>query len=305
MIVQNQLGSPDVLALTDAAVPTPGPTEVLVKVTAAGVNPVDWKTRATGGVLGSPPFTVGWDFSGQVVGTGAGVTRFAVGDAVMGMPRFPAQASAYSEFVVAPSRQLVLKPDNISYEEAAGLPMAALTAWQVLVDTARVTAGQRVLMPAAAGGVGHLAVQLAKYLGAYVIGTASAAKHEFVLSLGADEVIDYRTSDVAADVRDIDVVLATVPNQISALVRVLRPGGIIVALNGVDVGPVAEAADQGVRAVFQLVEPDRSNLQEIADLAERGILRVHIDGTFPLGEASKAHAFGESGRTTGKVVLVV
>jgi NADPH:quinone reductase-like Zn-dependent oxidoreductase len=171
-IRQTTLGGPEVLELVDLPKPEPGPTEVLVRVSAAGVNPVDWKTRARGGFLGSPPFTVGADVAGVVEQLGPGVTRFAVGDRVFGMPRFPQEAAGYAEYVTAPSRQLARTPQRLSDVEAAALPMASLTAWQALVEIAELRAAQRVLIHAAAGGVGHVAVQITKSRGAYVIGTA-------------------------------------------------------------------------------------------------------------------------------------
>ncbi|WP_327188326.1 NADP-dependent oxidoreductase [Streptomyces sp. NBC_01334] len=301
-VMQSKLGGPDVLEVVEAEVPQPGPTEVLVEVKAAGVNPVDWKMR-TGGGLGDLPFSVGWDVSGTVAAVGAGVTRFRPGDEVFGMPRFPAEAGAYAEFVTAPSRHLALKPPGMSHLQAAGLPLAGLTAWQALVTVARVAAGERVLIPAAAGGVGHLAVQIAKAHGAYVIATASGAKHDFVRGLGADEVIDYRTSEVSSRVRDVDVLLATVAGQIRGLVEVLAPGGRVVALNGADAETVQWAADNGLRADFMLVEPDRADLEVLASLAGEGRLTVHIDRVFPLGQVIDAHHLGEEGRTTGKIIL--
>ena len=158
-----------------------------MRTVAAGVNPVDWKVRARGGFLGEPPFTVGWDVAGVVEEVGYGVTRFSVGDRVFGMPRFPREAAAYAEYVTSPSRQLALIPDALDDVEAGALPLAGLTAWQALVETADVQPGQRVLVLAAAGGVGHLAVQIAKARGAYVLGTARAEKHSFLVELGVDE----------------------------------------------------------------------------------------------------------------------
>jgi NADPH:quinone reductase-like Zn-dependent oxidoreductase len=297
-MMQYVLGGPDVLELIEAERPEPGPTEVLVEVRAAGVNPVDWKVRAVGNVLGQPPFTVGWDISGVVAGIGRGVTRFAVGDEVFGMPRFPREAAAYAEFVTAPARHLARKPSALNHLEAGGLALAGLTAWQALVETADVQPGQRVLVPAAAGGVGHLAVQVAKARGAYVIGTASAPKHDFVRGLGADEVVDYHEVDVASSVRDVDVAIATIVGQISDLASTLRPGGMIVALNGVD-----EEAVVAVGGLFMLVEPDRFALEELAALASSGRLRVHVEAVLPLAQAAKAHELGEAGHTTGKIIL--
>ncbi|GAA2636512.1 NADP-dependent oxidoreductase [Dactylosporangium fulvum] len=296
-ITQDVLGDASVLKLVEVDVPVPGPTEILVEVHGIGVNPVDWKVRTSGGVLGTPPFTVGWEVSGIVAATGAGVTRFAVGDEVFGMPKFPREAAAYAEFVTGPARHFARKPDGLTHVEAGGLALAGLTAWQVLVETAAVLPGQRVFIPAAAGGVGHLAVQVAKIRGAHVIGTASAPKHEFVRGLGADEVLDYRTDDLSA-VKDIDVAVATVAGQIPDLARMLRPGGLLVALNSVDTQAVTD-----VEGVFLLAEPDRAGLEALAALVLEGRLRVHVDRVFPLSQAAEAHRVGEAGRTTGKLVL--
>ncbi|MGV9707506.1 NADP-dependent oxidoreductase [Streptomyces sp. NPDC003483] len=301
-VIQSRLGGPDVLDVVDVEIPEPGPTEVLVEVKAAGVNPVDWKMR-TGGGLGDPPFSVGWDVSGVVAAVGPGVTRFRVGDQVFGMPRFPSEAGAYADYVTAPSRHLALKPSRLSHVQAAGLSLAGLTGWQALVGVARIAAGQRVLIPAAAGGVGHLAVQIAKAQGAYVIGTASAAKHDFVRGLGADEVVDYRATDVGSQVADVDVLLATVAGQIRELAGTLLPEGRIVALNGADAGAVQWAVENGLRADFMLVEPDRADLEALALLAADGRLDVHIDTVLPLERVADAHRLGEQGRTTGKIVL--
>ncbi|MFF5227687.1 NADP-dependent oxidoreductase [Dactylosporangium sp. NPDC000521] len=296
-VTQNVLGDASVLRVVEADVPHPGPTEILVEMHAAGVNPVDWKVRAGGGFLGTPPFTVGWELSGVVAATGTGVTRFAVGDEVFGMPRFPGEAAAYAEYVAGPARQFALKPLNLSHEQAGGLALAGLTAWQVLVETAGVLAGQRVLIPAAAGGVGHLAVQIAKARGAYVIGTASAPKHDFVRSLGADEVLDHRPGDLAG-VKDIDVAVATIAGQIPELVATLGPEGALVALNGADEAAAIEAG-----GVFLLAEPDRAGLEHLTALVLDGRLTVHVDRVFPLDQVARAHEYGELGHTTGKVVL--
>ncbi|MFD8376390.1 NADP-dependent oxidoreductase [Streptomyces sp. NPDC059688] len=301
-VIQRSIGGPEVLEVIETEVPEPGGTEILVEVKAAGVNPVDWKVRSGG--LGPLPFSLGWDVSGVVRALGPGVTRFAVGDAVFGMPRFPAEAGGYSEFVVAPSRQFTVKPAELTHVMAAGLPLAGLTAWQALVHTAGLQPGQRVLIPAAAGGVGHLAVQIAKSHRAYVIATASNIKHDFVQSLGADEVIDYRTNDVASSVDRVDVCLATVPGQLNDLAQTLNPGGCVIALNGVDAASSKKLNHAGYRSSFMLVEPDRADLDALAGLVRAGELTVHIDKVFPLAQASEAHRYGERGRSMGKVVLV-
>lgn len=306
-IRQRSLGGPEVLELATVDRPAPVPTEVLVKVAAAGVNPVDWKTRSSGGMLGSPPFTVGWDVAGVVEELGFGVTRFAVGDRVFGMPRFPREAGAYAEFVTSPSRQLARIPDRLSNVEAGAMPLGSLTAWQALVDTAAVRDGDRVLVHAAAGGVGHLAVQIAKSQGAYVIGTARADDHPFLADLGIDESIDYTREDVGAAVRDVDVVLDLVGGQTGLdSLPVIRDGGLLISVpSQADVAPLREAAGDRVRVTGILVEPDRTGMEAIAGLAADGRLRVRVARTFPLEQAAAAHELLEKGRAGGKLVLTI
>ncbi|MEU3060825.1 NADP-dependent oxidoreductase [Streptomyces subrutilus] len=303
-VVVSQWGGPEVLVEREVGRPEPGMGEVLVRVRAAGVNPVDWKTRESGGLIAWGPVpAVGWDVSGTVEAVGPGVTLHRVGDEVYGMPRFPQQAGAYAEYVAAPARHFARKPASLDHVRAAALPLAALTAWQSLVDTAGVTAGQRVLVHAAAGGVGHLAVQIAKARGAYVIGTASAAKHDLLRALGADELVDYRTTAFEDVVSDVDVVLDAVGGDLARRsLKVLKPGGHLVTLPGPD-GLPADAGD--VHAVWLLVEPDLKGLEEIAALVDRGLLKPLVDTVLPLEQAAKAHEIGELGRTTGKIVLTV
>ncbi|WP_330298705.1 NADP-dependent oxidoreductase [Streptomyces sp. NBC_00503] len=303
-IVVSQWGGPEVLTETEIERPEPGFGEILVRVHAAGVNPVDWKTRASGALIPWGPIPmVGWDVSGTVEAVGPGVTLYQPGDEVFGMPRFPVPAGGYAEYVAAPARHFARKPASIDHVQAAALPLAALTAWQSLADTAGLRAGQRVLVHAAAGGVGHFAVQIAKALGAYVIGTASAAKHDLVRSLGADEVIDYRTTAFEDAVSAVDVVLDTIGGDYGTRsLKVLRPGGHLITLNGPDEVP-AEA--EGFRTGWTLVEPDYAGLKAIAALVAEGKLRPFVDAVLPLSEASKAHEIGERGRTTGKIVLTV
>ncbi|MEW2263391.1 NADP-dependent oxidoreductase [Streptomyces sp. NPDC047853] len=303
-VVVEQWGGPQELSEREIERPEPGLGEVLVRVRAAGVNPVDWKTRATGSLIewGTLP-AVGWDVSGTVEAVGPGVGVFRPGDEVFGMPLFPRQAGGYAEYVVAPARHLARKPAGLTHVEAAALPLAALTAWQALVDTADVRPGERVLVHAAAGGVGHLAVQIAKTRGAHVIGTASAAKHALVRELGADEVIDYRSVRFEDVVSDVDVVLDGLGGRTTERsLRVLREGGRLITLPGPDDVP---AAPEGVRAMWMLVEPDHHGLREIAALVERGSLKPVVETVLPLAQAAKAHEIGEQGRTTGKIVLTV
>jgi NADPH:quinone reductase-like Zn-dependent oxidoreductase len=306
-IRQERLGGPDVLELVTVPRPEPRATEVLVRVRAAGVNPVDWKTRATGGQLGSPPFVLGWDVAGTVEAVGAGVTRFAVGDRVFGMPAFPFEAGCYAEYVTARSRELVAVPDGLSDVEAAALPLSSLIAWQSLIDTAGITGGTRVLIQAAAGGVGHLAVQIAKSRGAYVIGTDAPQHQDHLKQIGVDEPVDYTRQDVASTVRDVDVVLDLVGGRTStASLPVLRDGGILISVpSSTDLAPVREAAMGRVRVTGILVEPDRLALEDVARLAATGRLTVRIARTFPLADAAQAHALGESGAAGGKMVLTV
>jgi NADPH:quinone reductase-like Zn-dependent oxidoreductase len=307
-ISQDILGGPEVLKEIEVERPTPGPTEVLVRVHAAGVNPTDWKHRATGGLLGRPPFVLGWDVSGVVESVGIGTALYKPSDEVFGMLRYPYGHGAFAEYVTAPARTFARKPVKIDHVQAAALPLAALTAWQALVDIAGVKAGQRVLVHAAAGGVGHLAVQVAKARGAHVIGTASAAKHEFLRGLGADELIDYRNVDFAEAVGDVDVVIDTMGGDYGPRsLRTLREGGVIVSLvlSNMAEGLNAQAEELGIRAESMLVEPDYAGMRAIAALVETGGLRAEIDTVLPLEEAAKAHERGETGRTTGKIVLTV
>ncbi|MEU9161605.1 NADP-dependent oxidoreductase [Streptomyces sp. NPDC048424] len=303
-MIVNGWGGPETLVEREVDRPEPGLGEILVRVHAAGVNPVDWKTRASGALItwGEVPI-VGWDVSGTVEAVGPGVTVYRPGDEVYGMPSFPRQAGGYAEYVAAPARHFARKPASLDHVQAAALPLAALTAWQALVDTAAVAAGQRVLVHAAAGGVGHLAVQIAKARGAYVIGTASAGKHGLLRELGADEVIDYREQDFTEAVSDVDVVLDAVGGEIAERsLKVLKPGGHLVTLPGPD-GLPADA--QGVHASWVLVEPDLKGLEAIAALADQGLLKPLVDTVLPLEQAAKAHEIGELGRTTGKIVLTV
>ncbi|MEU7896134.1 NADP-dependent oxidoreductase [Nonomuraea sp. NPDC049152] len=307
-ISQDVLGGPEVLKEIDLPVPTPGPTEVLVRVHAAGVNPTDWKHRSGGYFLGQPPFVLGWDVSGVVEAVGVGVSLYQPGDEVFGMLRYPFSNGAYAEYVTAPSRTFVPKPAGVDHVQAGALPLAALTAWQALVDTAGLRSGQRVLIHAAAGGVGHLAVQIAKARGAYVIGTASAAKHDFLRSLGADELIDYRTQDFATAVKDVDVVLETIGGDYGQRsLETLRPGGTLVsiALSRQDGELAAKAEARGMRVAGMLVEPDYAAMKAIAALVEAGRLRAEIAAVLPMEEADKAHELGETGRTAGKIVLEI
>lgn len=304
-VTQSVLGGTEVLRLEDVARPEPFYGEVLVRVHAASLNPVDPAAREIGLYIGEPPFTLGWDVSGVVEQVGIGVTRFRVGDEVFGMPRFPHRAGAHAEYLTAPARDLALKPASLSHVEAAALPLTGLTAWQSLIPRARIRKGQTVLIHAAAGGIGHLAVQIAKSAGARVIGTASAANREFVLGLGADEVVDYRNEDFTKAVEDVDVVLSTLGGDVAERsVSVIRDGGTLLQMHySTRDRAFPEAVRRGIDTRFQLVEPDGSGLEALADLVERDLLRVHVARVFALEEFAAAHALMEAGGFAGKLVF--
>lgn len=308
-VVVERFGDPEVLAVGGRPVPQPLPTEVRVRVAAAGVNPVDWKTRAGAGMAGvlELPVVLGWDVAGVVDAVGTGVTRFRVGDRVFGMPWFPRQASGYAEFVTAPSRQFAALPAELEPVAAAALPLAGLTAWQCLVDIAGLSEGQRVLIHAAAGGVGHLAVQLARSLGAYVIGTASSAKHRLLGELGLDEAVNYQGTAFEKVLDPVDVVLDLVGGEVAMRsLDVLRPGGLLISVPSRSAGAApAAAAERGIRATGMLVEPDGHALEQLAALVQARRLRPVVADTFPLERAAEAHRAGERGRTTGKLVLTI
>ncbi|WP_372448219.1 NADP-dependent oxidoreductase [Streptomyces sioyaensis] len=306
-ISQDTYGGPEVLREVTVDRPSPGPSEVLVRVRAAGMNPTDWKHRRFAGFLGRLPLVLGWDVSGVVEAVGTGVTLHKEGDEVFGMLPYPYGVGSFAEFVVAPARALVRKPKSIDHVQAGAIPLAALTAWQVLVDAANVQPGQRVLIHAAAGGVGHFAVQIAKERGAYVIGTASAPKHALLRELGADELIDYRTEDFT-EIAPVDLVFdALGGDTVVRSLTILKPGGQLISIAIRELpGDLADrAAALGVRAYPLLVEADQQGMRAIADLVDAGKLKPVIEATFPLARAAEGHALGDTGRVTGKVVLTV
>jgi NADPH:quinone reductase-like Zn-dependent oxidoreductase len=238
---------------------------------------------------------------------GYGVTIFEPGDRVLGMPWFPRQAGAYSEFVAAPSRQFARIPEGMSFEEAAALPLAGLTAWQSLVDSAKVQPGDTVLVHGATGGVGHLAVQIAKARGAHVVATGRAVNHDFLRSLGADECVDREAVPIQDAARDVDVLLDLVGSrETRAELDALRDGGMLVAIpDGASDDAREEAARRRIRVAQPLVEPDGHALGELAGLVSDGRLKVTVDRVLPLGAAAKAHELLESGGLRGKVVLTL
>ncbi|ETK33818.1 NADP-dependent oxidoreductase [Microbispora sp. ATCC PTA-5024] len=306
-ITQSAFGDPSVLRAEETDRPEPGPGQVLLRVGAAAYNPVDAAVRSGYyPLLGDPPFVLGWDAAGTIEETGAGVSAFATGDEVLGLLAYPAEAGAYAEYAVASADEIVRRPSGLAVEQAGALPMAGLTAWQALVGIARLEEGQRVLIHRAAGGVGHLAVQIAKARGAHVIGTARAAKHDFLRGLGADELIDYTTADFVSETGPVDVVFDLVGGEYGERsARLLRPGGLLVGALPANLGITPEeAAERGVRVEAVSVRPSAADLAQLTALVEAGRLTLHVDQVIPLDEVAKAHELGETGHVTGKIVLV-
>lgn len=299
-------GGPEVLRYEDVPAPDAGPGELLVRVQAASVNPVDWKTRqGRTGLARRFPFTPGWDVSGVVERIGAGVAGFARGDEVFGLVRFPEEGAAYAERCAAPAAHLVRKPASVSHATAAAVPLVALTAWQALFDVAALRAGQTVLVHAAAGGVGHVAVQLAKRAGARVVGTGSARSRDLLVGLGVDEFVDREAARFEERARDVDVVLDPLAGETrDRSWAVLRDGGMVVSIVG---GPfeVPEAHRGRCRGRWMMVQPSAPQLEQIARALEGGSLRVAIERTLPLAEAAEAHRLSEAGHVRGKLVLEV
>lgn len=302
----HSFGGPEVLKYEDAPNPVlKNSDDVLVKVHAIGINPVDWKTRSRRGMdYGDNPFplTLGWDISGVVEASNS--PEFKPGDEVFGMIHFPGIGSAYAEYIVAPASHLALKPENVTHVQAAAIPLAALTAWQALFEAVQLEAGHRILIHAAAGGVGHLAVQLAKWKGAHVIGISSAHNREFLEKLRVDQIVDRNQPDYADSIQPVDIVLDTFGGEtVSQSYRFVKPGGAIVSIaNHPD---PEESARYGVTATAFLVRPVAEHLHAIAKLMQSCDLQAEIATVFPLQETAKAHELGAVGHTRGKIVLRV
>jgi NADPH:quinone reductase-like Zn-dependent oxidoreductase len=299
-------GGPEVLNYENAPRPKPQAGEVLVRVYAAGVNPIDWKVREGHAKDFLPhkfPLILGWDLSGVVEELGKGVSRFKIGDEVYSVPD-PTRNGAYADYIVVRESELALKPNSLHHIRAAAVPLAALTAWQSLFDTAQLQPGQRVLIHAGSGGVGHLAVQLAKWKGAYVFATASTKNQDLLRELGVDEPIDYTQQRFEEVARNIDIVLDTIGGETQERSwSVLKKGGNLVSL----VQPPLEekAKELGVRAVFVGGQPNGAQLAEIAKIIDSGKLAPVIDRILPLSEVRRAHELSQSGHTHGKIALRV
>lgn len=306
-ITLKTFGEVENLVIQEIPLPEIAPNEVLVKVKNISINPVDVKTRAGKGMAGRlkefDPLIVGWDISGVVIESKS--PDFQIGDEVFGMVNFPGHGKAYAEYVAAPAGHLSKKPANIDFEEAAAATLAALTAWQALVVHAKIQEGQKVLIHAAAGGVGHYAVQLAKHLGAYAIGTSSAENKDFVLSLGADEHIDYKLKPFEEQASDLDFVLDTIGGEnIDRSLKIIKKGGTLITIpSGLSDGVVEKGQAAGINAYFFLVSSNGEHMKEIAALLESGVLKSHVSAVFPFEEMGKAHLQVETAKTKGKVVV--
>lgn len=309
-MVLKKFGGTENFAIKELPRPRIGDKEVLIRVLAIGLNPIDVKTRKGLGIakfyLPDVPVILGWDVSGVIVKVGAKVRDFKVGNSVFGTINFPGCGNAYAEYIVAPANQIALKPCILSHEEAAAATLSALTAWQALVDTGNIKKGDKVLIHGAAGDVGSFAVQIAKYLDAYVVGTASGKGVEFAKELGADKVVDYKTQRFEYLTDGFDFILDTVGGEnFTRSLKVLKPDGTIVLL------PSEKVADAEKMAVVNhvrnyhhiLMHSDGKEMQQIAILLEGGRMQVHVDKVFPFEELPKAHEALERGKIKGKVVI--
>ncbi len=306
----HDFGGPEQLVLDEIDCPSPGPGEVLIHNRAAGINPIDWKTCSGGGAssfIGDLPFCPGWEFAGSVEALGEGVDQFRAGDEVMGFINFPQAAGCYAEYLIAPASQICLRPAALDPLSAAGLGLAGLTAWQALFEAGEMKPDQTVLVLAAAGGVGHLAAQLAKWKGAYVIGTASGTNKAFLESLGCDDVIDYTRQQVENLVHDADLVIDGVGGEtaIKAL-NCLNAHGRMVTLPSVTAAEVTAAGEKlGLKVSGIRARPDAAQLNELAKLASSGKVMLNLSDSLPLDKSAEAHRLSAQGHTRGKLVLTV
>lgn len=299
-------GGPQVLVEEDAPRPEPSSGEVLMEVHAAGVNPIDWKVRegyAKDWLRHKLPLILGWDISGVIVELGKAVKGFKKGDEVYGKLD-SRRDGAYAEYAVSQIENIALKPGTIDHIHAAAVPIAALTAWQSLFDLANLSAGQTVLIHAAAGGVGHFAVQFSKWKGAKVIGTASGRNEEFVKKLGADMIIDYTSKKFEDEVSGVDCVLDTQGGEVlNRSLRVLKKGGIVVST--LSEPSADDIARYGVRSSHVLARSDSRQLMQIAELIDAGVVRPIVETVLPLAEARRAHEMSQMGHVRGKIVLKI
>jgi NADPH:quinone reductase-like Zn-dependent oxidoreductase len=298
-------GGPETLRLEEVPKPKPANNEVLVRVHATSVNPIDWKIRA-GYLKQLLPYTLplipGWDLSGVVESTGSAASKWRPGDAVFGR-RDIKQQGATAEYIAMNETELLAKPDSMDHVTAAAIPLAALTAWQALFDTGGLQSGQTVLIHGGAGGVGHFAIQLAKLKGATVIATASGRNQDFLRQLGADQPVNYETTPFEEVARDVDVVIDSFGGNIRARSwSTLKKGGILVAILGPAPDP-KDAENHGVRQALMWAHWDAAQLTEIVNLITSGAVKPYVDAVFPLAEAAKAQELSAKGHVRGKVVV--
>ena len=301
-----EFGDPQVLQVKEISIPAPGPGELLVRVHAAAVNPVDTSIRAgrAGGLSGaSLPYVPGFDVSGTVTAIGSDVVNFKVDDEVFAMVDLR-RGGAYAEYAIVLENEAALKPTRVNHAEAAAIPLVALTAWQALFEVAKLQKGQTILIHAGAGGVGSIAVQLAKWRGAHIIATASDYNHNFLRELGVDVPVDYRTQNFENFASDVDVVLDPIggDTQIRSL-QILKEGGILVSIVGLT--PEGRNPSRNVRATSILVRPNSVQLSEIGGLIQNGTIDPIVSYRFPLEQAPLAHEQSQTRRTRGKIVLEV
>lgn len=310
-ITLKDFGDVENLVVKEVPLPHFSDGDILVKVKAFSVNPVDIKTRTGKGVAAklkeTNPMILGWDFSGIVSETGGSVTSFKKGDEVFGFINFPGPGKTYAEYIVAPQSQITIKPANITFEEAAAASLAALTAWQILKDKSGIKPGYNVLIHAAAGGVGHFAVQMSKHMGAYVTGTASGENKDFVLDLGASELIDYEKQKFEEVAKDIDFVLDTRGGEyIDRSLKVLKPGGKIISIpSGASESVKEKAEAMGMSGEQFSVRPNGEEMNEISDMLREGIIKSHVSRIFNFDDIKSAHKQIETGKTRGKIVVTL
>jgi NADPH:quinone reductase-like Zn-dependent oxidoreductase len=305
-VMINEYGDNDVVNYADAQRPEPQGDGILIKVRAAGVNPADWKIRNGGGErFGLKlPLILGGEIAGVIEEIGDAVKNFKLGDAVYGMTISGGFSGGYAEYAIAKPDGIALKPESLSFVEAAAIPVAALTAWQSIFDLANLRSGQRILIAGASGAVGCLAVQLAKNKGAYVIGTASGRNEEFVKSLGADEFIDYTKQDFSEWVKDVDVVFDTVGGDtFERAFQTLKKGGFLVT--AVAFPDEEKAQELGIKTARVFCKPNAEQLAEITDLVEKGKLKPRVSTVLPLAEVKQALELSQSGRASGKILLQI
>lgn len=306
----HQFGDTSNLKMEEVDSPKPQRGEVLIRTEACGVNPIDWKTCAGGGAapfIGELPFIPGWEFAGIVEEAGEGVSGYTRGDKVFGMIRFPERAGCYAEYIVAPAAEIAKRGDDLDSVTAAGIATAGLTAWQALFDKGSLQTGQRVLILGAAGGVGHLAVQLANWAGAEVFGTASGRNHSFLRNLGAHKLYDYHHDDVSQALTDVDLIIDAVGGDtaIQAL-PCLKPGGVMVTLPSVTKDQVIAAGDEIGHAVLPIrCEANAAQLTELVTLHKEGKLRVSLAEALPLEQVAEAFRLSQEGHVRGKLVLTL